>query len=380
MNSPAIIIPCFNREKSLLRLLSFLVGADYPSSNVSLVISVDGGGTRAVCLAAETFQWPHGPKEVIVHRRNLGLREHILTCGDLAERYGSIILLEDDLGVSRFFYQYAVAALGHFAKHPAVAGISLYKHLINVNCQRRFEPLDSGLGYYFMQFPQSWGQLWTWRQWREFRAWYDNARNREKRVDIPTFVQLWPESSWLKYFAKYVVDRQKFFVYPMKSMSTNFNDPGTHVDAVSNTFQVPLAELCPRLQVQAAEDPVRYDTYFEMDPSSFSRLAPGLPEEIAALDLYGIRDLDAFHDADLILTVRPCRRYLKQWGFQLKPREMNIILNLSGSTISLARKCDIQLPNPHDVLKREFLYDRHWLGMRAMLRLAKGLLYEKLIG
>ena len=97
MHHPAIVVVTYNRPDSLMRLLGSLTKARYPVG-VPLIISIDGGDNREkqVVKIAEEFPWPHGKKEVICHEKNLGLRKHILSCGDLTERYDSVIVLEDD--------------------------------------------------------------------------------------------------------------------------------------------------------------------------------------------------------------------------------------------------------------------------------------------
>src|SRR6188768_3670403 len=92
--NPAIVVSAYNREQSLLRLLSSLEQGEYPNSRVTLVISIDKGDNKDVIQAAEAFKWRHGEKRIIQHQQHLGLREHILSCGDLTKEYGNIILFE----------------------------------------------------------------------------------------------------------------------------------------------------------------------------------------------------------------------------------------------------------------------------------------------
>ena len=367
---PAIVVAAYNRDESLSRLLKMLARAHYALPDVQLVISIDGGGTEAVKTLADSFEWKHGEKSVICHEQNLGLREHILRCGDLTEKYGAVIVLEDDLGVSDYFYDYAVQALGMFAGREDIAGFSLYKHLINVNCGSRFEPLDNGLGYYCMQFAQSWGEMWTREQWRAFRDWYNVEANWSKPVDVPAYVERWPESSWLKYFIRYIVDHDKYFVYPMKSLTTNFSDVGTHMAQLNdNTYQVPIAEHSLELSTNASRDVIHYDAYFEMTEHSLRSFSRDLPRESLIVDLYGVRDLERYADGQLVLTTRACGAPIQSWGFRLKPREMNITQDLSGESISLCQRKDIRDESQVEYLHREFTYDKRWLGLRAFLRL-----------
>ena len=50
----------------------------------------------------------------------------MLQCGDISYEYGSVIVLEDDLFVSPFFYKYAVEAQEFYRDDNRIGGISLY--------------------------------------------------------------------------------------------------------------------------------------------------------------------------------------------------------------------------------------------------------------
>ncbi|MEJ7683902.1 MAG: hypothetical protein WKG06_39795 [Segetibacter sp.] len=109
---PAIVIVTYNRPASLQRLLSFLSKAVFDCSDVNLVISIDYHSSSKhdeVVKIANDFDWKYGFKKIIEHKSNLGLRAHVLSCGDLSEEYDAVIVLEDDIVVSPFFYKYASA-------------------------------------------------------------------------------------------------------------------------------------------------------------------------------------------------------------------------------------------------------------------------------
>ena len=126
---PAIVVVGYNRPHSLRRILKSLTLANYLVEDVPLVISIDFSdspeGHEARAYAKE-FEWTFGPKRVISHPENIGLRRHILSCGDLASEYGSIIVFEDDLSASPCFYEYSAAALEFAEQDPLIGGVSLY--------------------------------------------------------------------------------------------------------------------------------------------------------------------------------------------------------------------------------------------------------------
>lgn len=372
--TPTIVVAGYDRSASLERLLSSLKACHFPQGEVRLVISIDGGGAPSVARLAKAYEWPYGEKRVILHDSKQGLREHIFSCGDLTTDYGPIIMLEDDLGVSQWFYQFAINALERFGKDERIAGISLYRYAVNVNCGFRFDPIDFGLGCFLMQVPQSWGQVWTQAQWKKFRAWYDVPQNRTKPLDIPNNVEAWPESSWLKYFTRYVVDTGRYFLYPTSSVSTNFSEPGTHMTQGSNAYHVPLATGPVSFSDAASfENCAKYDVYFEIEDSTLKRLVPDL-EGSMVIDLYGYRDLSVISEENWVLTVRKHRNAVRHYGMRLRPRELNVVQSVPGEVIGLVRKKDLDEADAGG-LRREFDYDMRWFGKLRMLKVLKESLF-----
>ena len=171
MNNPVIVCVAFNRKKSLVRLLKSLDNAKY-EEKVKLIISIDKGDNEEVVNYANKFQWNYGEKEIIYQEINLGLKKHILKCGDLTEKYGSIILLEDDLYVSPYFYDYAKQAINFYKEDENISQISLYKYPVNNFTKDMFLALEDGSDNFFMTVASSWGQIWTYKQWKDFRKWF----------------------------------------------------------------------------------------------------------------------------------------------------------------------------------------------------------------
>jgi hypothetical protein len=159
MYNPVIVVVAYNRPVSLKRLLSSLEKSR-SIENAKLIISIDNQEPRNfnVKEIAEEFHWPFGEKEVIYQKQRLGLRKHILQCGDLAKKYGSVIILEDDLFVSPVFYEYTIDALKYYDNDENIAGISLYNPPIHDLCSNPFRPIQNESDVYFMQFPSSLGQ------------------------------------------------------------------------------------------------------------------------------------------------------------------------------------------------------------------------------
>ena len=337
-----IVIAAYNRLEPLTRLLQSLAKAVYPL-DVKLIISIDGGGgNQTIIDTANRFEWKHGEKQVIVHDVNLGLRKHILKCGELTKYYDGIVLLEDDLYVSPYFYTYALQAQNAYRNEQSIAGIALYSHQYNETATLPFRPLDDGYDVYFMQLACSWGQSWLAHQWAGFESWYNLNSKLDLIGDsvVPPDVRLWPESSWKKYFLKYILEKDKYFVYPKISLTTNFADPGVN-HLGTNIHQVPLLyrdkeyifpELCKSI--------AKYDCYCEIDPASLS----GLNNELAGIDfevdLYGMKNINDI-SSEYVITTQTVKKSVSSFGRKLKPHELNVIENIEGNEIRLSLTRDM---------------------------------------
>lgn len=330
-NKPTIVVVAYNRVDSLSRLLNSLNIANV-ELNTRLVISIDYSGDLSVTNYANNFEWDYGEKVVITHDENLGLRKHVLLCGDLTAKYGAIILLEDDLVVSPMFYQYTQQALDFYQDNSLVGGISLYNHKYNVNAHQTFEPLIDGFDNYWLQFASSWGQAWTAKQWEDFKCWYDNE-NITLLVtdDVPENVVNWPESSWLKYFIKYLVITNKYFIYPRDSLTANFSDIGTNVLKKDYTFQVSLC-LSKKNFVfsNIAESNAIYDVFFEISPKVLKKFNKALEMYDFEVDLYGNKQFDNIKTEYLLSNKEIVGKPILSFARELRPHDFNITANFTS--------------------------------------------------
>ena len=146
----AIITVGYNRPDSMQQLLNTVVNADYENDKVDLIISI-----------AENIKWSYGEKKIRAFSERQGLRNHIIQCGDMTEYYDAVVVLEDDLMVSKYYYTYVKQALAFYCDDCKIAGISLYKHQTHPGVYRPFEPVNNGYDVYMQQFAMSWGQCWS---------------------------------------------------------------------------------------------------------------------------------------------------------------------------------------------------------------------------
>lgn len=325
---PVIMIPAYNRPDALQRLLESINNAEYPEG-VNIYISLEGGVSKEVFDIALQFSPKYLRCEVIQRQNRLGLRSHILECGNMALKYGAVIVLEDDLVVDKYFYQYAIAALNYYSNENSIAGVSLYAYEYNEYANLPFKPMGNGYDTYPMRVPCSSGQAWTGTQWSNFKKWYEQntVESVNKTLGLPNVVKDWPESSWKKYFAAYLVQNNLNFIYPYQSYSTNCSDAGgTHSLSESNIVQVSLASQLrsqPEFKFCPVTDPdIAYDSYMEPCGKSIY-YSLGVDGKDIVIDMLGMKNIEEI-SKKYVLTSKTVLNPIRQHPMHFRPIELNI--------------------------------------------------------
>lgn len=372
----ALVVVGYNRPDSLRRIFGSLEKADYDGMEVTLVVSLDQSGNEEVSRTAEEFRWEYGPKRVICHPERLGLRRHIISCGDLTEEYGAVMILEDDLYVSPDFYRYAVQTLERYGDHPKIAGISLNTKRELLESPYPFFPRRTGYDVFFQQFASSWGQVWNGRMWKDFRAWYDCHPELPVNVHVPLTVQNYPDSSWAKFYQTYVVEQDKYYVFSYDSLTTNFGDAGEHFNHDSSAFQSVLFYGKKDYRMPEFEDGVRYDIYGE--PVGLGTCL-GVPEEELTCDFWG-RKREESYRRYLLTCCRKPFRILAQYSMCMKPVELNVLEQIPGKEITLYdTSCPAEEYRPDKKEKIRFLeYGYGIVNGRDLLKWALERMAQKL--
>lgn len=373
IKTPAIIISAYNREKSLIRLLDSLAKSSYQSNKIPLVISIDKSNNSNILTIAEKFNWEYGEKKIIHHSKKLGLKAHILFCLKKVEEYESIILLEDDLIVSKYFYNYSLQSLKYYYNETEIAGISLYNYNFTEALQDGgiypFHAIDDDSDIYFMRVPSSWGLAINTNMWKIFNNWYQKHLEIDKADELPSFIKSWPKTSWKKHLFHYMIAENKYFIYPRLSHTSNFNDKGTSNTITNQIFQVPLALKDKKLNLKKlTNNSIIYDEYFEPTPETINHFVPLLKEYDYQLDLYGLKDLEIINEK-FLLTARTSKKPILSWGKGMRPHVLNIINGIEGDTFSLSLKTDVAAKSfpPHhfhyneaSIAKYIFKKDDEW--------------------
>lgn len=345
MEQITIVVIAYNRKNSLIRLLKSLNNIIIPKNEqVRLYISIDRSAKEdqanlEVYNVAQDYKWPYGEKIVDYKEKNLGLKEHVLSCGNLTAEYNNIIVLEDDIVVSPMMYIYAKQVLEFYKNEEKIAGFGLYSFQRNPINNLPFIPINNTTDVYFLQYACSWGQLWTKEKWKNFYEWYLTNKDTDfsSYQEIPNNIKKWGEKSWLKYYTIYTILNDKYFVYPQVGLTTNFTDKGTHSKEESIAYQC-TTYLSNTNDVQfkfidfkSAQN--KYDSYFEnTELNSFI----DIKEKISS-DLYGEKPFDIIHNYGnyLLSTKKYDFKIIKSYSLSMYPYEANILNNIYGKDLYL---------------------------------------------
>lgn len=332
----AIVVIGYNRWTSLKRLLNKLSEAHY-NQLVTLIVSIDySDKIIEIKEHLENFKWNYGEYKIIIQESNLGLRKHIIKCGDFSNDYDAIIMFEDDIVPSPYFFDYAIKAIAYYKSKDFVGGISLYSPNQNEMVEKPFQPLKNDKDTYLLKSASSWGQCWTKEMWFDFKEWYNENQMLENTGDMPQKIYSWPDSSWKKYFMKYLVVKNKYFVYPYFSLSTNFSDIGTHVAMKMSQYQVPILYGEIDYNFCDFDNGVKYDQFFENEKLLISIKDNNNDSESVDVDLYGSKNKTSCR---YILSTRLLNyKIMKSYGLDYRPIELNVLKNNGGEGIYLYDK------------------------------------------
>lgn len=343
---PAIVVVGYNRIDSIIRLINSINNAAFPEADITLLVCLDKSDKTADIIdAVKKVGFKHGNLVFRTQTERLGLKKHIIECGNLTEEYGAAIILEDDLIVSKMFYMYTCQALKKYHDDDRIAGIALYSHAWIGYSQYRFMPLHNGYDVYLGQFSITWGQCWTANQWRNFKAWYESNKTLPSRnYSMPMAISRWGDKSWGKYFVSYIVAERKYYVIPYCALSTNCAEVGEHNGKSTSAFQVELLDATNYdYHFPSYDEAIKYDVFFERQTNE--TLIEGISTEEICFDLNALHEKTA--GEKYLLTMCPYKKLelIRSFGAILKPIEQNVLNDIPGNQIFLYR-----LPNDNYML------------------------------
>lgn len=335
---PAIVAVGYNRPEGMRRLLESIGNAQYMVSDIPLIISIDESNlSDEVEKVAREFNWKYGAKEIRRFPERQGLRRHIIQCGDYSEKYGAVIILEDDLVVAEDFYEYTCRAHEKYEKDERICGVSLYSYNINVFTRFMFCPARSVYDVYLGDMVVTWGQSWTSDQWKKFKEWYFEHEDKlpTTNPNMPQKISTWTRS-WGRYFASYIVDKGLSYIYPYQSRTTCFSDYGEHnKSVVPITFvQVPLMQGLPsKYKFGEFQELVHYDSFFERVLDKRHTIC-GISGENICLDTNNMKTIAGKKKYVVTNEILP-HKLIASFGLTLRPICMNVIQEVPGEELYL---------------------------------------------
>lgn len=338
MIKPAIVAVGYNRPDGMKRLLDSIGKATFNFDDVPLIISIDESNrSDEVEAVAKAFDWKYGTKEIRRFPERQGLRKHIVQCGDYSEKYGAVIILEDDLVVAEDFYSYVSAAHEKYGDDEEICGVALYSYGCNVFTHYNFIPLPSLSDVYLGGMVVTWGQSWNARQWKNFKAWYFEHEGKLPSLNpnIPQVISSWTRS-WGRYFASFIAEKHLYYVYPYRARTTCFSDFGEHNKVtVPVTFvQVPLMRGCPQMyNMGEVTELVKYDCFYERVLSKEDKVC-GISGNDICLDLGNMKTIAEGKRYVVTNTKLPYKE-ITSFALTLRPASLNVTECIPGEQLHM---------------------------------------------
>lgn len=326
-NKIAVVVVGYNRLEPIKRLLKSLSIAHY-DTDVPLVISIDASGYQPLYDFVQAFEWKNGDKYVLIKEQRLGLRDHILSCGDLTKYFKAVVILEDDIFVSEYFYDYVQQAVDYYDSDDRISGISLYHP-----CMDRNLPIDyvaDGNDVFVYQNVESWGQCWTARMWDEFRKWYnDTSAHDFTNVNMPSFMKAW-KKAWSKFYMAFQIETGRYFIYPNVSLTTCFSEAGEHGNT-SNIGQSVLLSGEKKYTFRPFDELTCYDIYgTNRDVYKWV----GLTNNELCVDFNGTHD-NTNNCRYILSPYSYPYKIIKEYALSMRPIELNVKYQLEGKGLFL---------------------------------------------
>ena len=258
MNAPVIIF-AYNRAEKLKKCTGSLQkcrGSEFAEVFIYADGSKGDADAEAVVRVREyldEMKKNHGFKQLTVIRRtnNIGLANNVIAgVTEIIERYGRVVVLEDDLMVGAGFLEYMNQALDFYEKDDHIWSITGFTEPVS-----RFKGYDHDIYYSYRGCSYGWG---TWKDRWDTVDWdmkrYDEVmsdkmlrrkfeRGGRDMIRILKDQKAGLVNSWAIRWCLEQSLQNRYTVYPVKSLVNNTGNDGSGTNAMRY----------PRTQVWAGE-------------------------------------------------------------------------------------------------------------------------------
>jgi hypothetical protein len=212
--------------------------------------------------------WAFKSLTIIERDRNWGLAENVIDgVTAIVNKYGRVIVLEDDLEIAKVGLRYFNEALEHFEQEEKVMSVSGYMYPV--------QDADKLPETFFFRVANSWGWA-TWKSaWQHFNSdieelTKDFSKDKIKQFSIDHSENFWKQvkefkagkiNSWAIRWYLTVFNQQGLNLYPKRSMIQNIgtDGSGTHSDNDA-VYQVQLAtDAVTMFPIEIEENKQAYD-------------------------------------------------------------------------------------------------------------------------
>lgn len=367
---PVFVITAYNRPKDLARLLSsFENVCFFNNAKPRLIVSIDGNNAEVINTANN---YSHLIHEIIIHGDRLGLKNHILRCGELTDKYDTIVMLEDDLILSPNVLKYLVQTIPIAKSQDKVASISLYNFQYN-----DFAPFKNSLDEVngdicYVKSVSSWGQVWWKDKWDEFQNWLENEYNISEYYRLPERVKKWPDTSWKKLFNFWLTYKDYYSLVPKQSLALcTGGQTGTNMSGIIGVSFSNTRNILSNYEISKLDDSTVFDSFLELDIRDDSMVLKDLNIRLSDIEF----DLACSKSKnDLYKNYVLTRRFHKNihliasYDINLGNPLLSVMLDIRGDGLYLVRREDFQ-ENAEVKLSNTFIrLQLPWISTKRLLK------------
>lgn len=252
--SPVLLF-VYNRPSHTRKVLAALEGANLAAESEVFIFSDGAKDANNIDLvnkvrAVISEAWNFKNITIIERPTNLGLATNIIDgVTTVVKKYGRVIVLEDDLEISKYGLEYFNNALTTYQFEDKVMEISGYMYPLKDKTN-----IDES---FFFRVANSWGWA-TWsRAWKHFDADIDKltenfSADDRRRFSIDNSENFWKQvtefkagkiNSWAIRWYLSIFRKEGLVLYPRESMIQNIgtDGSGTHSDE-DTAYAVELAQ------------------------------------------------------------------------------------------------------------------------------------------